>query len=215
MDPNNQVYNGQMPQNQNIGENQNFMNPMAGFNYAENSIFPNPANPAMPYENQALNDMPGYYQPYRQAGQSMISPLMKQYSNLMSNPGGMINQMGKSFHQSPGFQFALHQALMGANNASAAGGMAGSPMAQQQNMQIGSQMGNQDYYNWLQQAQDMYGAGLNGAQGMENQGYDASNSLAQNMSDILNNQAMLQYAGQADQNQETGSLIGDFFKGAH
>jgi len=99
--------------------------------------------------------------------------------------------------------------MMGSNNAAAAGGMAGSPQNSQQNMQLATNLGNQDYYNYMGNAMNAYGMGLQGAQGMMNQGYDASNQLGQNMSDIMNNQAMLQYSGQADQNQETGGLLGD------
>lgn len=173
----------------------------------------NPAQSAMPYEQQAMNQLPQYYQPYMDAGKGALSNLQPQYQNLMSNPGGMLNQMGQSFHQSPGFQFALNQAMRGANQASAAGGMAGSPQAQQQNMGIATQLGNQDYYNWLNQARGMYGAGLEGEQGLAGMGMQASTGLGQNISDILNNMATMQYAGQQQQNQNQGSGLGGLFGG--
>ncbi len=179
------------------------------FNDIENSIFPNAANGAMPYEQQALNQMPGYYQPYMNAGQSMLNPLMSQYSQLMNNPGGMMNQIGSQFHSSPGFNFAMRQAMMGGNQASAAGGMAGSPMANQQNQQMATNLANQNYYNWMGNALGMYGQGLQGAQGMAGMGAGMANNFGTNMADILNNQADISYAGQANQNQETGGLIGD------
>lgn len=173
----------------------------------------NPADAAMPYEQQAMSQLPQYYQPYMDAGKSALSNLMPQYQNMMTNPGGMLNQMGQGFHQSPGFQFALNQALRGANQASAAGGMAGSPQAMQQNMGIATQLGNQDYYNWLNQARGMFGAGLQGEQGLANMGMQASTGLGQNISDILNNMANMQYAGQQQQNQNQGAGMGGLFGG--
>jgi len=168
----------------------------------------NPADAGMPYEQDALNSLPGYYKPYMDAGQSQISPLEKQYSQLMNNPAGMMNQIGASYHQSPGFQFALHQAMNSANNASAGGGMAGSPMAQQQNMGTATQMGNQDYYNYMKNAMGMYGEGLQGAQDMYGMGANAANQLGTNMSNVYNNMAQMQYAGQQQQNQNKGSAAG-------
>lgn len=175
------------------------------------SLFPNAANNAMPYEQQALNQMPQYYQPWINAGQAEMNPLQQQYSQLMNNPGGMLNQIGSNFHASPGFNFAMQQALMGANQGAAAGGMAGSPQQSQYNQQLATQMGNQNYYNWMNQATGLYGQGLQGAQGMYGLGANMANNLGTNIGDILNNQADIAYAGQANQNQETGGLLGDIF----
>jgi len=173
----------------------------------------NPASAAMPYEQQAMNQMPGYYQPYMQAGQGALGNLEGQYSNLLSNPSGVMNQIGASYHQSPGFQFALSQALRGANQGAAAGGMAGSPANQQQNMATATQLGNQDYYNYMNKALGMYGQGLQGEQGLAGMGLGASTGLGQNMADILNNQAMMQYAGTQQQNQNNASGIGGILGG--
>ncbi len=191
---------------------------MSPINSMTNALFPNPGNAAMPYEQQGMNQLPGYYKPYMQAGQGALGTLGGQYSQLLNNPGGMFNQIGQSYHQSPGFQFAMRQAMMGANQGAAAGGMAGSPSAMQNNMQIATGLGNQDYYNYMNNAMGMYGQGLQGEQGLAGLGYDASNSLGTNMGDMYNNEAQLAYAGQADQNQDTGGLIGDItgmFGGGH
>lgn len=172
-------------------------------------LFPNPANGAQGPLNTAEQQLPGYYNPYIQAGQGAMGNLESQYSNLMNNPGGAMNQIGQSFHQSPGFQFALNQAMQGGNRGMAAGGLAGSPSNQMQNMGTATQMGNQDYYNYLDKAMGMYGMGLQGEQGMMGQGYNASNELGQGMSNMYGNQAILNYAGQADQNANMGGLFGD------
>lgn len=135
---------------------------------------------------QSMDQIPGllkdYYEPYAQMGQ---------------HPGQSYNQMGQDFQQSPGFQFALQQALGAGKNAAAAGGMLGSPMHQQDAMQTATNLGNQDYYNWM-----------NGAQGQQQMGYGATNELAQSLSNTLMGKANLQYSGAAAKNQRRDAMIG-------
>lgn len=174
----------------------------------------NPADAGMPYLNQIQGAISPYYTPYFQAGANALPGLQNQYNNLLSNPGGMVNNIGKSYQQSPGFQFAMQQALQGANHAAAAGGMAGSPQHEQQNMGIATGLANQDYYNWLQQATGMYNQGLSGQQGLAGMGANAGNNMAQQIAQQLAAQSSLAYSGQANQNQMTGSMMGDLFGGA-
>ena len=105
-------------------------------------------------------------QPYIDQGQAQYGNLNSQYGQLMNDPGGRMNQIGQSYHQSPGFQFALQQALQGAGHAAAAGGMAGSPHHEQQNMGLATNLANQDYNQWLQQALGLYGRGMSGSQSL-------------------------------------------------
>lgn len=177
----------------------------------------NPADAANPYLNQLPSAVGHYMEPYSQAGSAMLNPLQQQYGQLTSNPGGMMNQIGSNFHQSPGFQFALNQALTGANRAAAAGGLAGSPSNQLQNMQTATQMGNQDYYNWLGNALGMYGQGLHGMQGMAGLGMQGATNMSNVIANQLAQQAAMAYQQQAQQNQgimsgfgALGSLVGGF-----
>lgn len=174
---------------------------------------PNPYDSAKPYFDQAIGQMPGYYQPYVNAGQQALPSLQSNYGQLMGNPGGFMNQMGQNFHQSPGFQFQTQQALNAANRAAAAGGMLGSPMEQQNIASTVNGLANQDYYNWLQKAMGLYGMGLQGQQGLYNTGFNASNNLAQNISQALMNQGQAAYAGQMAQNQTSGGGIGSIISG--
>ena len=150
----------------------------------------------------------GYYQPYIAAGQGALPQLQQQYGNLLNNPGQMVNNIGSNYHQSPGFQFALQQALQGSGHAAAAGGMAGSPEHEQMNEQMATGMADQDYNQWLQNAMGMYGQGLSGEQGLASGGLTAGNAMAQQVAQELAAQAQLKYAGQASQNQQTGGLWG-------
>lgn len=174
--------------------------------------------------NQYLNQIPGqagqYLDPYLQAGQQSLGPLQQQYGELLGNPGQKLNQIGGSFQQSPGFKFALEQALGAANRSAAAGGMAGSPMSQQQNMGIATGLANQDFYNWLQGATGLYGKGLEGQQGLAGMGQRTAQSMSDLIAQQLAQQAANKYQETAAKNESSpfgsilggiGSLLGAFF----
>lgn len=205
------------------------------------SQYQNPASAGMPYLNQAAQQLPQYFQPYMDAGQkalgqyaqnssqmtSQLPQLQQQYSNLMSNPTGVMNAIGSTFQSSPGYGWQVGQAQNAANHAAAAGGMLGSPAEQQSVAGTVGQMANQDYYNYLNHGMSMYGQGLNGAANMigmgqqglgdiAHMGYGASSQLGEDLSNILMSQGNLAYAGQANQNQSQqgslggmGSMLGD------
>lgn len=173
------------------------------------AFFNNPSDSAMPYYQQAQSQLPQYFMPWMQGGENAMNQLNPLYSQMTQNPGQMLNQIGSNYHASPGFQFALNQALKSSNQQANAGGMAGSPMNQQQNMQMATNIGNQDYYNYLNQATGMFGQGLQGLQGEMNLGAQAGMGLGENMASLLASQGNMAYAGQANQNQATGGLFGD------
>jgi len=173
----------------------------------------NPADAAMPYLNQIPGQTQQYQQPWLDAGKNQLPGLQDQYSQLMNDPGGRLNKIGEGFQHSPGFQFAMDQALQGGNHAAAAGGMAGSPQHEQQNMKLATDLGNQDYNNWMQNALGMYGQGLQGSQGMANQGQQAGESMADMIAQTLAQQANLQFQGQRQQNQNKNDLWGGIAKG--
>lgn len=166
----------------------------------------NPANAAMPYLNQIPGMLQGYYNPYIQAGMGALPNLQQQFSAMM-NPN-FINNFGKSFQQSPGYQFNLNQQLDAANRAAAAGGYTGTPMAQQNSQQVASGLANQDYYNWLNHGLGAMQTGLAGEQGLYNTGFNASNQLANSLGANLMSQANLAYAGQQNQNQMGAGILG-------
>jgi len=174
----------------------------------------NPADAAMPYLNQIPGQTQQYQQPYFDAGKNMLPGLQDQYGKLMNDPGGRMNDIGKSFQESPGFKFAMQQAMQGGNHAAAAGGMAGSPQHEQQNMQMATDLGNQEYNNWMDKALGMYGQGLNGGQTMANQGQQAGQSMADMIAQTLAQQGNLAFQGQRQKNQNQNDLFGGAFKAA-
>jgi hypothetical protein len=172
------------------------------------SPFKNPTDSASPYLNQAMGNLPQYFQPYINAGNQAIPSLESQYNSLINNPSGIMNSIGAGYKQSPGYQFQLNQGLAGANNAAAAGGMLGSPQHQQQATQLSSNFANQDYYNYLNHALGLYSGGLGGLGDLYKGGMGASMGLGEDLSSLYGSQAQLAYEGQNAQNQHNGGFLG-------
>jgi hypothetical protein len=172
------------------------------------NLFNNPANKAQSYLNQIPGTITPYYQPYINAGTQDLGSLQQQLQMLINNPGGMMNKMGAGYQQSPGYQFNVEQATNAANQASAAGGMVGSPQEQQQLATTVTGLANQDYYNYLDHILNMYGMGMKGLGGVAKGGYMASNELAQSLANNLMSQAGLAYSGAANTNQAIGNALG-------
>lgn len=196
----------------------------------------NPYDAASKYYNQIPSRMLPYYQPYMNAGQGALNQLQGQYGNLLGNyqgvqgqynqlmndPDAFLAKIGSGYQKSPGFDWQMNQGMNAANNAAAAGGMAGSPQHQQQAATMAEGLANQDYYNYMNHAlglyntglqgnANLYGAGLSGLQGLNQMGYNAANEYGQDIGNYLMNQGNMAYAGQAAQNQARGSQWGDIF----
>lgn len=200
---------------------------------------PNPYDKASKFYDQIPDTIKKYFEPYMQQGQraggqlegqygqltGLGGNLMNQYGSLMNNPSDIMNKIGGGYQQSPGYKFQLDQAMNAANNAAAAGGMAGSPQHQQQASTMASGLANQDYWNYLNHGLNMYGAGLQGQQGlygagleglgnMYNRGFQGSSELGNSLANSLATQGNLSYAGQASQNKSRGDLFGNLIGGA-
>lgn len=180
-----------------------------GFLFGSSGAAGNPADAAQPYLNQIPGTISPYYQPYINNGQNAMGILNSQYSNMVNNPDQIINQIGSGYQQSPGYQWNLDQGEQGINNAAAAGGYVGTPMHQQQAATLSEGLANQDYQTYLNHGLNLYGQGISGFQGFNNQGYNASNELASGLAQALTQQANLAYAGAANSGQKKGGLIGD------
>lgn len=176
--------------------------------------YKNPSNAAMPYMDEIPGQLEHYMGPYNDAGKRALPGLEDQYGHLMTDPGGRVNQIGQGYHQSPGFQFALQQALQGAGHAAAAGGMAGSAQHEQQNMGLATNLANQDYNQWLSNALGMYKTGLAGEQSIYDTGAQTGKALGEDLASVLANKAKLAYEGANAANQHEGGKWGSIFGGA-
>lgn len=168
----------------------------------------NPANAAMPYLNQIPGQTNQYLDPFFQAGRGALNPLQGEYAKLLGDPGAWMNKIGESYQQSPGFKAAMEQALTAGNHASAAGGMAGTPQSQFEQMKMATDLTDQDYGNWMNKALGLYGQGLSGEQGMAGMGQQAGQSLADMIAQTLAQQGNMAFRGQQEQNSMNNSLLG-------
>lgn len=173
----------------------------------------NPSDAANPYLDKMESGMGKYMNPFIQRGQRAGDTLESQYNSLTNDPTGVMNKIGSTFHSSPGYGFQTSQAEGAANRAAAAGGMLGSPAQQQEISGVINGLANQDYYNYLNHGTDMYKTGLNGLEGFNNQGYGASNLMAQGLMQQLMAQAQNAYAGSNTKNQQMGGGIGSLVGG--
>lgn len=195
-----------------------------------NMFMQNPADAAMPYYNQIPGTLNNIFQPYTQAGLNAVQPFTNQNPNIINeymgqtnalthNPSGFMNALGSTFQQSPGYNWQKNQAMQAVNNAAVAGGMAGSPMQQQNSANVVNQLANQDYYNYLNHVMDvynrgygglgnMYGIGANIAGNMYNAGANLTGQYASDLASAMMNQGNMKYLSGVNQNQQTGGLFG-------
>jgi hypothetical protein len=178
----------------------------------------NPSEAAMGYTNQLPGTVSPYYDPYIQAGQRSMGTLENQFNQLINDPASIYAMLAPQggFQQSPGYQWQMEQGMNAATNAAASGGQAGGSAHQQQAASLGTNMANQDYYNWMNQVYNpefermlgLYGSGLSGLSGLNTMGYNASDSLASLLAQNLMNQAQLASTSAQQQNSSMGGLLG-------
>lgn len=206
-----------------------------------NTFFPgkDPYSKALKTFGKIPGEISPNYQPYIQAGQNALGQLqgqfgnlanmqpdlMNQFSQLTNDPNAILNRLGSGYQQSPGFKFQMEQGQNAINNAAAAGGMAGTPQHQQQAGTLANNLANQDFMQYLQNAlglfgtglqgkSSLYGAGLSGLQNLTGLGAESGNQFSRALIDNLSNQGALQYAQQANRNQNKSQGIGDIIGGA-
>ncbi len=130
-----------------------------------------------------------YLAPYANTGLRLNPALQGGYAGLALNPGAEQSRLGSGYQQSPGYQWDLNQQLGAANSAQAAGGMVGSPQNQQFDEKTAHGFADQDYDQYYKHNQSLFNTGVSGLQGLETQGYNASNQLTHNLDDYYNNLA--------------------------
>lgn len=105
--------------------------------------------------------------------------------------------------------------LKAAGNTAAAGGMRGSIQDISHESGILDMLMGDDMQQWLKNVLGIQGAGLQGESHLYDSGYDASKSIAGDLSNVLGTQAGLAFQGQREENKRNddrnsglGKLIG-------
>lgn len=181
------------------------------------NLFKSPEDPSKA-ANQYLQQIPGamqpYYQPYMEAGKGAMTDLQNQYGQMTSDPGALMSKLSAGYKESPGYQQALRAALQAGQNASAAGGMLGTPQDQTQAMDTASGMASKDYEAYMKHIMDLFGGGLSGEQGINKMGFDASTGYADSLGQVLGQQGQNAFAGAAGRNTARGQDWSNIFKAA-
>ena len=172
-----------------------------------------PTKAGMKYLNKIPASMSPYYQPYIDKGNAAGNMVGSEFNKMINDPGALYNKLGSGYQESPGYKFQLQNALQAGNNASAAGGMLGTPMHQQQNMQIGNDMAGADFEKYLAHMLGIYGGGITGEQGIANQGFDASRDYANMLGTNLGAKAQMAYQGADAKNQASAQNWQNIFSG--
>lgn len=151
---------------------------------------------------QMLGQIPGqmqpYYSPYMNAGKGAMESLQNQNKDLLS--GATQNKLGENYKESPGYQFKLKQAMQQGGAAAARGGYLGTPMDQQDSMDIANGLASQDYNDYIKNQIGLYNTGYGGEQGINQMGFDANKGMADTIGNVTGQQAGLSYAGEAGKN---------------
>lgn len=166
--------------------------------------------------NQYLNQIPGVghqgYDPYINAGTDASGKTKGQYESMIDDPTGFINKLMEGYKPSEGYNYQKEQLQKELGNTAAAGGIAGTPL-DQENQGAGIQkLLSGDMQQFLQNVLGRYDKGLAGEEGIATRGYDASKGLTDLLGNVLGSQSGLAYRDQNDKNQRSTDLWSMFGK---
>jgi hypothetical protein len=191
--------------------------------------------------NKYLDQIPGtlkpYYDPYINKGRDALDKtggiydeltgnlptLQEQLMRLLKNPGDVMNEIGKGYKESPGYQRKVEQAMGASNRAAAAGGMLGSNAQQEGIAGTINDIASEDYNDYLDRAMkeyetglgglgSLFGEGLGGLEGLNKMGFEGSNELAQSLANLLATKGKGAYENAASQNQSSSDLWKKLFQ---
>jgi len=169
-------------------------------------LYQDPGKAASQYTNQVPGETQKFNQPYIDRGQSYMDAMDPSVRQGISDPGQFQNDINQNYTQSKGYQFSLDEQLGAAENAAAAGGMAGSPMHQQQNMQLANNIAQQDFNTWADRNANLYGMNMNSANQGIDRGYNAGGRQSDAVSTSLN-----QNAGYSSDNAQRHNMMVNSF----
>lgn len=171
----------------------------------------NPADSAMGYLDQIPEQMRPFFEKYMNAGGDALSSLMPEYQKLLG--GDVYNKLASGYKESPGYKHALQEALGASSNAAAAGGMLGTPMAQQNAMETAQGVSSKDFKDYMASQMGLYGQGLSGLSDINKMGYGANTDFANMLGSLFGQKAQYAYAGQDAANKAKSQNWSDIFGG--
>ncbi len=161
----------------------------------------NPYDEAMRYYGQIPGAVAPYLDPFINQGNETMGGLGDLYQRMFKDPAAFQQQIGEGFKESPGYKFALQEALHAGANQMGAGGMANTPLAQRNQMEIATNLGNQEYQNYLNNVMSTLGLGIQGGENIMGRAYNASSGMGDIMGSNLAQMGNLAQMKQAYSNQ--------------
>lgn len=174
----------------------------------------NPADAAQPYLQQIAPMAQQNLNPYIQQGNQAGQTAFNQYNTMTQDPTAFLNDLFANYSMSEGFKNKRNEALRTSSDAARSGGYAGTFADQKMQAELADSLASQDMQQWLNNVLGIYGTGLEGLQGFQNQGFGASTDLTNILGTTLGTQGGLAFQGQAQKNQNSIDKWGNVLKGA-
>lgn len=169
-------------------------------------MFKSVGKAANPYLDQIESQSMERMNPYTSLS-SLGKPLQDRYGQMSQNPVGSIQDIRSQYEQSPGHKRAMYDAMMAADNAAASGGMVGTPMHQEQKMETAAGINDQYERQWVRDAMGQQRYGLEGQQGLFNQGMGANEYLNDNLGSSQYTRANLSMRDRQNNNNRRNGII--------
>ena len=173
----------------------------------------NPADAAMPYLDQIAPMEHAAYDPYIQRGNEASNTLMPQFNQMSSDPAAFLESLMKNYQPSRGYQLQNDEMRRSAGNTAAAGGMRGSLNDISNEARISDTLMGNDMQQWLKNVLGIETAGQGGLQHTSDQGFNATQGMTGDLSNVLGTQGTLAFQGQANQNKSLSDLLSGLLKG--
>jgi phage-related minor tail protein len=167
----------------------------------------NPADAAMPYLNQIPGMEKQYYDPFINYGKEAANTLTPQFNQMSQDPAAFLESIMSKYQPSRAYQLRNEEALRAAGNTAAAGGLRGSLGDIKNESRISDALLGQDMQEWLN---NVLGIQKEGQQGLGHQfdtGFNATQGLTGDLSNVLGTQASLAFQGQANQNKSRSDAL--------
>lgn len=148
------------------------------------------------------------YDPYIQRGQRAGGILEDQFGRMSQDPTGYIDDIMGNYRNTPGFQQRLGEALKAARSSAAAGGRAGTIESIGQQAQLEDRLLGQDMQQYLDNVLGVQRTGLSGEQGLYGTGFNATQNLTGDLSNLYGTQEQLGFQN----NRQKMQLLSDILK---
>lgn len=157
-----------------------------------------------------LSQIPGigkqYYNPFIDRGARAGNLLEGEYGKLL-NPTSFMDDIMKNYKLSEGAMYERDKLGKGIGSTAAAGGFAGTPEHQRAYGEMADKIMSGDMQEYLSNALGIYGQGLQGEQGFNDQGFDASKSLVDLLGGTLSSEAGMGFQGANQNNADRQSWL--------